>query len=407
MSFNRSPANLVCRRPRRIRPGVIHPRLQSRTAPCQGRKWKRSAATANHLTTALQDYALLSKVAEDALSLPGDDLSRQSPAIVNPRVRRRDRDSSFLRSMGLAPSSATSKAKQEQKAAVPKPAAASAPVKEEPTAATTAKSAPEAAKATAAAAPAKKSAPALKRGGSSNAGIMAAFSKATTKAAAKKESTPQPAAAAPAVEDHAMSDDGEDDSELPPPKPRAVSGRKSKREREEELRRMMEEDEEDEEEDAKSRAESPDEPAEDPVEEQPAAEPAKEEPAEVVSTSGDGRRRGKRKVMRKKQIMDDQGYLGMLLLMLGHVKPGCMLTLCSPSHDPGTRVGILLGGRGTTGSQAQGGEGGAVCASRQGQKRRGQGPGQHHVFFLQEMRGGKQLLLGPSRWAMDDGGVGH
>ncbi|EOO03850.1 putative dna polymerase subunit cdc27 protein [Phaeoacremonium minimum UCRPA7] len=80
---------------------------------------------------------------------------------------------------------------------------------------------------------------------------------------------------------------------------------KSRKEREEALRRMM--DDEDEEEEPEEKADSP---MEEPVEEPPAPEPEKEaEPTEVVSSTGDGRRRGKRRIMRKKQILDDQGYL--------------------------------------------------------------------------------------------------
>ncbi len=73
---------------------------------------------------------------------------------------------------------------------------------------------------------------------------------------------------------------------------------------------MMEEDDDDEDE-PEERAESPvEEPVEDEVEEVQEAPPAKDEPKEIISASSDGRKRGKRRVMKKKQIMDDQGYLG-------------------------------------------------------------------------------------------------
>ena len=112
----------------------------------------------------------------------------------------------------------------------------------------------------------------------------------------------------------ALSDDGEDDSELVPRPAAGAAGRKSRKEREDELRRMMEEDDDDDDVDeAEEKADTPMEDVEEPPEEVPEREPevVKEEPAEVVSaSSGDGRRRGKRRVMRKKQVMDEQGYLG-------------------------------------------------------------------------------------------------
>lgn len=111
----------------------------------------------------------------------------------------------------------------------------------------------------------------------------------------------------------AMSDDGEDDSEVTGnPKAREATAQKSKREREAELRRMMEESDEEPEEKADTpMEEAPEEPDPEPEPEPEAeAEPVKEGPPEIISASGDGRRRGKRRIMKKKQIMDEQGYLG-------------------------------------------------------------------------------------------------
>jgi DNA polymerase delta subunit 3 len=154
----------------------------------------------------------------------------------------------------------------------------------------------------------------LKRAGSGGIGQMFAKAAANPKLVRKDSATTS--ATGDKVDLKALSDDGEDDSEaLPPPKAadEGESTRKSRKDREAELRRMMEEsDEEDEEEDDEpAKADSPakDEPMEDaPVEEE---EPVKEEPAEVVSSAGDGRKRGKRRVTKKKQVMDDDGYLGM------------------------------------------------------------------------------------------------
>lgn len=166
----------------------------------------------------------------------------------------------------------------------------------------------------------KKPTPALKRGGSNTSSIMQAFSKAATKV--KRAETSQPAT--PSGDDSSaqpMSDDGEDDSEMPQPVPRGAASRKTRKEREEELRRMMDadddEDDEDEDDASEKRAESPvEEPMDETADEPEAPEPAPAEPAEVVTTSTDGRRRGKRKVMRKKQVMDEQGYLGAISTLL-------------------------------------------------------------------------------------------
>ncbi|KAF7542767.1 hypothetical protein G7Z17_g11295 [Cylindrodendrum hubeiense] len=153
-----------------------------------------------------------------------------------------------------------------------------------------------------------KKPPALKKGVSG--GIMQSFARAAAlpprpKPAPKKEETSM-----------ALSDDGEaDDSDIPAKKttsdPEAV--RAARKQREDALRRMMEDDDEEEAE----ASEKDDEPADEEMEEAPEPEPEPEpetkkeekEPAEVVSSSGDGRRRGKRRVMKKKRILDDQGYM--------------------------------------------------------------------------------------------------
>ncbi|KAF7560234.1 hypothetical protein G7046_g3904 [Stylonectria norvegica] len=154
----------------------------------------------------------------------------------------------------------------------------------------------------------KKPVPSLKRGVSGS--LMSSFAKAKppkTKAATKAEHD------VPA----ALSDDGEaddDDDVVPAQKPAvdAEAIRKSRKEREDELRRMMEEDDDDE--DGASETKD-DEPADEEMEEAPEPEsepePKKEDepPAEVVASSGDGRRRGKRRVMKKNRILDDQGYM--------------------------------------------------------------------------------------------------
>lgn len=140
-----------------------------------------------------------------------------------------------------------------------------------------------------------------------------------------------------------LSDDGEDeDSEMvpPPSKPSADQelGRQSRKEREAALRRMMEEgDEEPDKEDTPV-----DSPVEDASEPDPEPEPAPEErePAEVVSSTGDGRRRGRRRVMKKKQITDENGYLGTFQTYL--LYSGVVLTLSCTSNDPRSRMGVVL-----------------------------------------------------------------
>ncbi|KAK3318560.1 DNA polymerase subunit Cdc27 [Apodospora peruviana] len=265
-----------------------------------------------------KDLSLLADVANEALRL-GPDGSKNPAAIGNSRVRRRERPGAGAKNVAVAvtaargPAPATKVVQEEPKAA----AAASlfkttttSKVKEEEPAA---KPPPGSSK-VASSAPEKKAPPALKRGGSgSSGGIMQAFSKAAA-TKAKKAEIWQPAI--PSGDDSSiqpMSDDGEDDSEMiPQPKAAGPSSttRKNREARAEELRRMMEEDdeEEDEEEKEESRPDSPVD--EEPMEVEPAEEPAAvPEKAEKVEVTGDGRRRGKRKVVRKKQIMDDQGYL--------------------------------------------------------------------------------------------------
>lgn len=151
----------------------------------------------------------------------------------------------------------------------------------------------------------------LKRDSSS---IFKAFAKAKPKQ--NNEGTDSSAAATSAAasptEDSPMrgmddDDDDEDDGYVPPPQPAKEatdSDRKSRKEREAALRKMMEED--DEEDVAPPDVEMKEEPTEMEQEEQAEPEP---EP-EPTSTVSGGRRRGKRRVMKKKTVRDDEGYLG-------------------------------------------------------------------------------------------------
>lgn len=142
---------------------------------------------------------------------------------------------------------------------------------------------------------------------------MQSFAKAASMPKKTSQSKPVAAAAEADIQALALSDDGEDDSlAMPEPQQETEAARKSRKDRQDALKRMMEESSDDE------GPEKEDTPMEDAEEEPPAPEPeAKEDtaPAEVVSSTGDGRRRGKRQVMKKKTVMDEQGYLGMSCLL--------------------------------------------------------------------------------------------
>jgi DNA polymerase delta subunit 3 len=315
--------------------------------------------------------ALLVDAANQVLTLDNGADQKGLAPIINPRVRRRERQGAGLK----AAAAATAAVKTQAKSAFAKtaPAAASAKVKEESKPAQPVQETAE----KGSSGPAKKAAPPLKRGASS--GIMQAFSKAASKPAKVKKEAETPSPAEP-TNMQALSDDGEDDEELPQPKPRSSSGFKSKKQREEELRRMMEEEDE-EENQASEKEDTPEE--EEPMEEEPPApEPVKEEETEVVTASANGRRRGKRRVMRKKQIMDDQGYLG--TLMASTLASVMTLTL-HHSHNSGARLGVLLRGRGSPADQAQDNEFGCPSTGCKAKEGRPERSGQYHVFLLQEV----------------------
>ncbi|KAI7786251.1 hypothetical protein LA080_004072 [Diaporthe eres] len=248
-------------------------------------------------THPVKDLHLLAEVSKPILDVAAEDGSadRQHSLgpIRNPYARRRERQGGALR-----PNVTVSKA-SDAKPTTSKQASA-AQVKEE--AALEQKSVSK--ESTPVLSGSKKPPPAPKRGASG--GIMQSFAKAASKP--KKAGTPQPTAAS-AADDSPMqelSDDGEDDTVAEPKNEDDTAAYKTRKDRQEELKRMMEEDSEDEEPDKE------DTPMEEPGEDIPAPEPENEEkpePAEVISSANNGRRRGKRRVMKKKTIMDDQGYL--------------------------------------------------------------------------------------------------
>lgn len=244
---------------------------------------------------------LLADVSRLTLGTAASDDATSLGPIRNPYVRRRERRNAAPK----AAVAATEPAKPKPapvKTAPSKPAPAEK-IKEET------ESKPSSKESTPTPSGTKKPAP--KRGASG--GIMQSFAKAASMPKKTSQSKPAAAAAEADIQALALSDDGEDDSlAMPEPQEETEAARKNRKDRQDALKRMMEESSEDEE------PEKEDTPMEDAEEEPPAPEPeAKEDiaPAEVISSTGDGRRRGKRQVMKKKTVMDEQGYLGMSCLL--------------------------------------------------------------------------------------------
>ncbi|KAK1971032.1 hypothetical protein LY78DRAFT_734838 [Colletotrichum sublineola] len=248
---------------------------------------------ARHPTTELQMLADVTQQLKEKSTGDSATMAETYGTITNPNVRKRDRQGRPVPAPAVAATTAKSVkdlASSETKPASPEP-------KKEPVKQETKTSSMETTSSTATT---KKRTlpPALNKSGST--GIMSSFAKAVAKASTKPKETPKPEISA------ALSDDGEDDDEdIPAAKASTNSGRKSRKDREAELKQMMEESEEEDEPEEKEK-----EPADEAMQEAPEPEAQPEpEPAEVVSSTGDGRRRGKRRIMKKKQIMDDQGYL--------------------------------------------------------------------------------------------------
>ncbi|CAG7562461.1 unnamed protein product [Fusarium equiseti] len=256
------------------------------------------------LTTQLSEYATNGDITA---------ASKKYGVIGNPNARRRERKgrtqataSVPSRSIKEEPIAAkpapTTKPKQEASAAWPE-AKHTKTAKQE-------SSAPPSKEATTATSSGKKPTAALKRGASG--GIMQSFAKA-----AAKPAKPKPAPKKEEDSAMALSDDGEaDDDDIvatkSSSKPAVDSSeiKRKRQEREDALRKMMEDDDEDEKESDKE-SEQVDEEMEEAPEPEPELEAKIEEkePAEVVSSTSNGRRRGRRRVMKKKRILDDQGYM--------------------------------------------------------------------------------------------------
>ncbi|KAI6782724.1 uncharacterized protein J7T54_000867 [Emericellopsis cladophorae] len=257
-----------------------------------------------------RDLAMLSDAAKSlaAYTIKEQDVSvaaKKFGTILNPHVRRRDRAARPK----VAAAAETKLPKPASSAIKPATAPVEDKIKAEPKPTGKSKrdvSAPSSKDSTPV--PGPKPA-ALKRGGSG--GIMQSFAKAA--------SQPKRLKVQPKEEDHTtMSDDGEaDDDDIAAERPlkESESARTSRKEREEKLRQMMEEDDDDDDADAEKDEHEYGNADDEAMEDAPAPkseatkEPKNEEISEVVSSTGDGRRRGKRKVMKKKRILDDQGYM--------------------------------------------------------------------------------------------------
>ncbi|KAL7951116.1 DNA polymerase subunit Cdc27 [Trichoderma barbatum] len=224
--------------------------------------------------------------------------------IANPQARKKDRKGR----LPVPASSAPKSVKQEAQPTLPKPSQPEK-VKQETKEAPSAESTPSSSAA-------KKPPATLKRGASG--GIMQSFAKAAAKPS-KPKPKPEPKAK---EEDTSMvlSDDGEaDDEDLPTSKSVDLEAlKRTRKQREEELMRMMEDADDEIKVEAKKEEEQSDEEMEEASEAEPEPEPEPEpeqqpkeekEPTEVISNSGNGRRRGKRRVMKKKRILDEQGYM--------------------------------------------------------------------------------------------------
>lgn len=303
--------------------------------------------------------------------------------IANPQARKKERK-------GPPPvpvSSAPPAVKKEPPSTMPKPSQADK-VKQETKETPSVDSTPSSSAG-------KKPPATLKRGASG--GIMQSFAKAAAKPPKPK---PEPK---PKEEDTSMalSDDGEaDDADLPAGKAIDLEAlKRTRKEREEQLMRMMEDPEDEVKEEAKKEDEQSDEEMEEASEPEPEPEPEQEpepepkeeekEPAEVISNSSNGRRRGKRRVMKKKRILDDQGYMGKVACLCLHQN----LANSMRSYYSGGCMGVVLRRRGSCSSPSSH-EGDAYINARffiyakvkegcrHGQERK---PRQHHVILRQKV----------------------
>ena len=139
--------------------------------------------------------------------------------------------------------------------------------------------------------------------------------KSFAKANSKKQAKPSPAPQAPAIEDEPMADAEEDEQEedfqikMSTKEEREAKAR-VKQEREEQLRKMMDEEDEDMADAPSAEASVPDDDLQQSnAIDRPASRNNAAEKEPTVTVTG-GRRRGRRRVMKKKTMKDEDGYLG-------------------------------------------------------------------------------------------------
>ncbi|KAF4125370.1 DNA polymerase delta subunit 3 [Geosmithia morbida] len=271
-----------------------------------------------------RDLAVISDLSRSLAEYTAKDRdTKKYGAVENPYVRRRERQARPAMAAAAAPAKPrpvktepAPAVKSETNPELPT-AAAAAPQKTNPFTAATANSSKVKKELGAGGDSSKESTPAPKGPASKRGGIMQSFAKAASK-------PPKPKAEVKKEEDTAMalSDDGEaDDDDIISTKEKTKTddrndnstGRKSRKQREEELRRMMEEEEAEEEEEEMEEVDPADQEMDEAPEPEPEPEPetkdeSVDEPQEVVKTEN-GRRRGKRRIMKKKRILDEQGYM--------------------------------------------------------------------------------------------------
>lgn len=231
--------------------------------------------------------------------------------------------------------------------------------------------------------PSKKPA-AVKR---QDSNIFKSFAKGKTKP--KKQDSQSSTEATPVAteaEDEPMGgfsdeeEDAEDGAAEVDEAPKQPEG-KSKKEREADLQAMMEQEDEMMEDAAEAIPDKTAEDKDDGAIDKPDSQQA-DEPAKDTVTVENGRRRGRRRVMKKKTVKDEDGYLGTSKLPHSSV-PMLMLTLRA-SHEGRGSVGVLLGRRAATqedqdrtGSQHK-----QACCGQEGRK---SGAREHHVLLREEV----------------------
>lgn len=132
-------------------------------------------------------------------------------------------------------------------------------------------------------------------------------------------------------------DEDEEETYVPPlQNEESVGDRKTKKEREAKLRAMMEDDDDDESAPVPKPEPEREEEEDEQEEEETILEAKPKEELEPQTTVSGGRRRGKKRVMKKKTIKDDEGYLGKLIfriiyfsvVKLDTMKASCLKTNC-------------------------------------------------------------------------------